>query len=650
MAALLSGHTRGVKPADDPANTGQPTHEAPPSASDLLARLHAAEAHARELQSELDSTRKLASSGAALQAVVDDLEGARSPQEIVQRALRFAVEGCGAVAGLYFEHADDGLIYMRCAFVSGQVLDTPYWPGATEAQARFIALLFSGFRVDPTLLGIDAVQRTASAVQDHRTSQQWPEAHAWVLSMGWSIELNVPLVVQGSARGALSFFRQARQAFAAQDIAQAEALARQVAMAMQASRVGQQAHLLELAHARETATAARLGQQRRISGALQQLTEALATLDRLEDWIPRVLKVAADTLSTPDAAFFDDGEDRPRLRVWLSGGRVFEPAEASSPAPLAERASTGTSGTAALTEDAGAERREWRSEVIFHHGAAVPHAWLDHAPDGSHHAWELRVPLPIRDRAVARLSLYRPAERPFADEDVEVADAIARLVGVGIESARAAWRSRELAVVQERNRLAADIHDSLAQSFTSIALQCEVLGARLPEGSAEQRTAGLIERTARRGLAEARASVQALRSLPVGDDALGDALAELAEHCTVRGSIDCRFTQRAGRCTLSAAAQDVVLRVAQEASNNAMKHARCRTLELHLDWNDREVLLTVRDDGRGLPAEGTTRPKDSGGYGLPGMAQRAATVGGHCSVTSTPGQGVTVTLRLPRGG
>ena len=617
---------------------------------DQLSRLAEAERRCRALELELQSANRVSAAGRALQAVVDDLELASNLDDLVPQALRFALEAFEAPAGLYFEHADDGLIYLRSACIDGQVLNTPFWPGADAEQARFIAVLFAGFQVDAELLGVDPVRRSVCAVQDHRTAAAWPEAHRWVLSMGWSVELNVPLVVKGKARGALSIFRKHPPAFSDHDIALAEALARQVAVAMQARRVAQQAHVLELAREREAAMAARLAEHSRVTGALQALTEVLASLQGPEDWMPRVLNVAAEAFAISEAGYFESIEGRSFLRIWMSQGRVFRPADVDarrSPAqaflqsmidgfetPAEYR--VGTSGVAG-------------TPVVVHHRSTASASALNAFAVSRGYDWELNMPLRVGGLAMAHLALYRPDGKPFTDEDRAVAEPMARLVGVGIEAARAAERAREGAVAQERSRLAADIHDSLAQSFTSIALQCEVLVSRLAPGSAEARTADLIERTARRGLAGARASVQALRALPEGDDALSDALAELAEHCTVRGSIDCRFEQRQGRCALSASVQETVLRVAQEAASNAMKHARCRTLRIHLDWDESEVILTVQDDGQGLPDEAAFRSGDGSGYGLPGMAQRAASLGGRCVVASAPGKGVTVTLRLPRG-
>ena len=203
----------------------------------------------------------------------------------------------------------------------------------------------------------------------------------------------------------------------------------------------------------------------------------------------------------------------------------------------------------------------------------------------------------------------------------------------------------------ERNRLAADIHDSLAQSFTSIAMQSEVLAGLLVPGSREQRTLEVIERTARRGLAEARSSVRALRPLPDRPGALETALAELAEHCNIRGAIECRYEQEGHAGSLTPADCETILRVAQEAASNALRHSGGSTLLIRLECTADETRLCVIDDGCGLPAAalaGTGGGSAGGGYGLQGMAQRAARAGATLHLVSPAEGGTWVTLVLHR--
>jgi len=211
-------------------------------------------------------------------------------------------------------------------------------------------------------------------------------------------------------------------------------------------------------------------------------------------------------------------------------------------------------------------------------------------------------------------------------------------------ASRANAEAAARAVSEERNRMAGEIHDSLAQSFTSIALQSESLISKLDERSSLRTTLETIEETARLGLAQARRSVLALR--PIGDELgeLQSALAQLAGRCNISGSVVCEFRTSTDPCALSADVRDAVLRVAQEAVNNALRHARARRIFIEFDVHGGEATLTVSDDGVGIAEVSSMRP---GGFGIPGMRARAQSLGGTLTLSPVTGAlGTAVRLRV----
>lgn len=199
-------------------------------------------------------------------------------------------------------------------------------------------------------------------------------------------------------------------------------------------------------------------------------------------------------------------------------------------------------------------------------------------------------------------------------------------------------------VVAERERMSREIHDTLAQGFTSVVMLAQTASADLERGSA-QALAGrlaLIEATARDNLAEARSLVAALSPAPLHEATLGQALGRLAESFTAETGVvlgtdvDDGAIVRAG---LASGAEVVLLRAAQEALSNVRRHARASTAGLSLRLTPTAAMLTVHDDGVGLGADLTE------GFGLRGMRERVNAYGGTVTLTSKdPGTVVTVVV------
>ena len=209
-------------------------------------------------------------------------------------------------------------------------------------------------------------------------------------------------------------------------------------------------------------------------------------------------------------------------------------------------------------------------------------------------------------------------------------------------------QTRELAVLEERNRFAREIHDTLAQGFTGIVLQLEaveqVLGSNAPEVQDHMaRAKGL----ARDSLEEARRSVwdllpQALERLPL-DTAIGE---EVRRRFNGQGSFSVSGQQR----PLSSSVQTALLRICQEALTNVSRHAAATRVSVKMDFHPDAVHLEVWDNGIGFDRAGTgDRQEPGGGFGLIGMEQRARQLGGTILVSSEKGKGTVVEARIPTG-
>jgi len=200
------------------------------------------------------------------------------------------------------------------------------------------------------------------------------------------------------------------------------------------------------------------------------------------------------------------------------------------------------------------------------------------------------------------------------------------------------------AVLGERNRIAREIHDTLAQGYVGISVQLEVLAELLrmnkPEAAANH--LNLTRGYVREGLADARQSIWALRSQDSGETTLPVRLRRMAEAEGGHG-LEAKFCIFGAYRPMPPGTEQEFLRVAQEAIHNVRKHAGAHHLFVQLEYGPEKIALEVRDDGRGFAANEKLEPKP-GHYGLTGMRERAAAIGGTLEVTSEPGAGTTVRL------
>jgi signal transduction histidine kinase/ligand-binding sensor domain-containing protein len=206
------------------------------------------------------------------------------------------------------------------------------------------------------------------------------------------------------------------------------------------------------------------------------------------------------------------------------------------------------------------------------------------------------------------------------------------------------------AVLGERNRIAREIHDTLAQGYVGISVQLEVLSELLrhhkPEAAAKH--LDLTRGYVREGLADARQSIWVLRSQDSGETTLPVRLRRIVEAEGGHG-LEAGFSLFGAYRPLPPETEREFLRVAQEAIHNVKKHAGARHLFVQLEYGQEEIALEVRDDGRGFAAS-EEMESAPGHYGLTGMRERAAAIGGRLEVASEPGVGTTVRLRtaVPR--
>jgi signal transduction histidine kinase len=198
-------------------------------------------------------------------------------------------------------------------------------------------------------------------------------------------------------------------------------------------------------------------------------------------------------------------------------------------------------------------------------------------------------------------------------------------------------------VLDERARLAREIHDTIAQGLTGIVTQLEAAGVADGDPVVRRRHIDTARALARESLTEARRSVDALGPRQLVETRLPDAIADMAKRWAEASGVELILDTTGEPTPLLPELEVALFRVAQEALANVAKHAAARRVGLTLSYMDDVVVLDVRDDGRGFDSG----PRDGSGFGLLAMEQRVRRVAGTFSVESAAGEGVALSASVP---
>jgi len=260
------------------------------------------------------------------------------------------------------------------------------------------------------------------------------------------------------------------------------------------------------------------------------------------------------------------------------------------------------------------------------------------------------VPLAIGDRRLGMLNVASADWRVLSDAELSLLTTAGALVSLAVERSRLEAATARALAAEERNRLAREIHDTLAQGLAALTMQLEVAdslaGTKAPDDS---RLHSAVERAlllARATLDEARRSVLDLREAPLEGRSLSEALEALASEADSSADDAVEVTVIASDgvdAKLSPAVAGGLYRVAQQAVVNATRHARARQITLRVTRSENEIHLRVEDDGTGF--EPTDVPGDR--FGLVGMRERARLLGGSLTVESAPDAGTAIEVRVP---
>ena len=506
------------------------------------------------------------------------------------------------------------------------------WHGAGPSIPKPYAQAIDGFVIGPNVgsCGSAAYRAEQVIVSDIATDPRWTsfreEALTNSLRACWSTPI---LSLENRVLGTFAmYYREPRSpAPRHQDV------------------IEQITHLASIAIQRKRAEEALRASEQLARGQVEALTyslDVLATAPAPDKFLGQMLSTMGRLLAAQSVILWllDESDDSLVLRAWAEGTN-FAKADPEHPwvkNPLSWK------------EDRGLRE-------LFFSGAPVVCEDLEHDPDISLELREylksggtkkfLRIPTLVGGRVRGFIGI-RHGERPnYRPEEIELAQALAHQAMLAIQLNEFAEKSRQSAILEERNRMARDIHDTLAQGFTGVIVQLEAADdaigcSRRKEANEHlQRAAEL----ARRSLSEARRSVHALRPEALQAGNFWDALQGIVKNTTAGTALHTMFELRGQLRDLPPVWQENLLHIGQEALTNALKYAHPRNFETRLTSDTKELRLELRDDGDGFEVNNR-----HDGFGLAGMRERVEQMGGSLKITSARGKGTKLVVILPYNG
>jgi signal transduction histidine kinase len=416
-------------------------------------------------------------------------------------------------------------------------------------------------------------------------------------------------------------------------------LAQQATLALEMARLAEQAKQTALAIERENAARERAAELAKANEALRGCLDSLASVPELDEFLGQVMAALTRQLGAASSVLRLRNFERNALTLDLvyQDGRVMTPAEAKYPEelrtiPLDERQMNLLKKPAAVIhflDDISTVPEAFRSYLL---GLGVKTS--------------LVIPLLLARQLVGSLTFRFTADREFRPEELEVARALASQASLAIQLTRLANVARQSAVLKERNELAGEIHDSLAQFFTGISMQLGAARKVIKKGT----DSGLnyVERgieLAQFGLAEARRTAFSLQPSLIEESGLIAALQKMVERSNIPGRLRCNFySANVSEESLPQFVQQNLLRIAQEALSNAVRHAKPTVINVSLACQSTDLVLEVSDNGSGIP---DTDFAFKEGFGLSNMQARAEKVGAQLEVKTSASGGTSIFIRLP---
>ena len=375
---------------------------------------------------------------------------------------------------------------------------------------------------------------------------------------------------------------------------------------------------------------------RRLQAAagLRAILEAINADQPLDDILDQLLTQASHVLGADAAAFYRLHKPEGVLRIQVARG--LESDAATVVIPIA----WGPIGRAITTRHPIAATLESRARPDASETGAEAQQPADWQPLVRHYPVVLAVPVIIHDDVYGALVLYQHAGHTLPATHLELAGTFAAHAALAIEHARHFAAAQDKAVLEERHRIARDLHDAVTQALYVVKLYAEAVAQRVAAGDTAAAREYLrdLRAAAQEAIQEMRVLIFELHPSILEQEGLALAIQARLEAVEGHVGLVAELTVE-GAHRSPAVVEQALYRVTQEALNNVLKHAQARRISVVLQQQPHRTVLTIVDDGIGFDPRAAIR---QGGLGLRGMEERVAQLGGRLTVESSPGMGTIV--------
>jgi two-component system, NarL family, nitrate/nitrite sensor histidine kinase NarX len=427
---------------------------------------------------------------------------------------------------------------------------------------------------------------------------------------------------------------------------QAQEVVARVKTHLQLRRLTQETLQAAIAREQKEAAQSRAAELAKANHMLTQAVNLLATESDLDRFLDHVLKALAEQFNAPLIQYWEHPEpgDIAYLRLACRNGQILTAAELPHDCLV--------TGIQIPVEQNGYKNPHTRQRYLviediptdpFEQAIFSPLKFDLETWCTEHGIRKLiNIALTWANKPTSSLLIYFPSGRSLSEQQIELMCALAQQATLAIQLTQLAEEAKQSALLQERTRMAREIHDTLAQAFGGISMQLQAatyFAATQPEKSqAHLQTAQALSQD---GLAEARRSVWTLYLETTEYEDPSQAIAKFIEQTTSRQSVPIHLAIEGTPYCLHPDVGLNLLRIAQESIANALRHAQPQTIRICLGYSDQALQLSICDDGCGFELR-SHQP----GFGLLGMQQRAARMGATWQLSSQVGQGTTITVKL----
>jgi PAS domain S-box-containing protein len=598
------------------------------SVADMVAQGIARKRAAEKIR---ENSARLSRASEVLRRSLDGLARSKHLESFVEQVLVVLTEQLGGHSStLWMTDVKERAAYLHSVCQDGRVVPAVESDHPNAREPRY------WYGEDPAWVALQ--MKRPFVLYDPVNDPELRYMPAHLSALGIRALLLIPLVLGEELVGLLSVRMTGNWRLDDEDLEFAKSLAQQATLAIELTKLAEQAKQTALAVERENAARERVVELTKANEALRGCLDALASVPKLDEFLGQVMGAMTRQLGAASSVLRLRNFDQNVLTLDLvfQDDRVMTPAEARYPSglrtiPLDERQLRLLQPPATVLN-------------LLDPSTAIPDAFRSYLL-GIGAKTSLVVPLTVAGQLVGSVTFRFSQERQFRPEELEIARALASQASLAIQLTRLAKSARDTAVLEERNQLAGEIHDTLAQLFTGISLQLGAARKVVERGG--ENSLRYVERAielAQFGLAEARRTAFSIQPTTVAELGLSQALQKLVERSNIPGHLRCDFDS-IGELeeNLPAPVQEELLRIAQEAMSNAVRHAKPTVIKVTLRCDSSEIVLEITDDGSGI-ADPEAAHRD--GFGLYNMQARAKNLGAQFDLRTTAGCGTSVVIRL----